>query len=151
MKLKDLVGVGDRLGLFTLPFIVIGIGLNILFPKWFSVGGPRPFLQGISIILLIPGIAIWIWTVYLILTVASKKRLITTGPYVLVKHPLYAGVALLVIPWVGFLLDTWVGVLIGGALYVASRLFAPAEERLLSKTFGGEWEEYTAKVLLPWL
>jgi protein-S-isoprenylcysteine O-methyltransferase Ste14 len=151
MKLNDLVGSGDKVGLFTLPFIVIGIGLNILFPHWFSVGGPAPLLQVISIILLIPGVVIWIWTVYLILTVVPKKQLITTGPYVLTRHPLYAGVALLVIPWVGFLLNTWIGVVIGGALYVASRLFAPDEEKLLAKTFGAYWEEYKAKVLLPWL
>ncbi len=151
MNLKNLVGSGDKLGLFTLPFIVIGIGLNILFPKWFSVGGPPPILQAISIIVLIPGIVIWIWSVYLILVVVPKNQLITTGPYVLVKHPLYAGVALLVIPWVGFLLNSWVGIIIGGALYIASRLFAPEEERKLAKAFGAIWEEYTAKVLLPWL
>ncbi len=151
MKLKDLVGSGDKLGLFTLPFIVIGIGLNILFPKWFGVGGPPPILQIISIILLIPGVVIWIWSVYLILTVIPKKKLISNGPYVLVKHPLYVGVALLVIPWVGILCNSWIGVVIGGALYVASRLFAPEEEKKLAKTFGAFWEEYEAKVLLPWL
>ncbi len=151
MNLKDLVGSGDKLGLFTLPFIVIGIGLNLLFPKFFSVGGPSTILQVISIIVLIPGIAIWIWTVYLILTVVPKKKLITNGPYVLVRHPLYVGVALLVIPWLGFLLNSWVGVVIGGALYIASRMFAPDEEKLLAKTFGAFWEEYKAKVLLPWL
>ncbi len=151
MNLKDLVGSGDKLGLFTLPFIVIGIGLNILFPKFFSVGGPPPILQIISIIVLIPGVVIWLWTVYLILTVVPKKKLITNGPYVLVRHPLYVGVALLVIPWVGFLLNSWIGIVIGGALYYASRLYAPAEEKLLSKTFGAYWEEYKAKVLIPWL
>ncbi len=151
MNLKDLVGSGDKLGLFTLPFIVIGIGLNLLFPKFFSVGGPSTILQVISIIVLIPGIAIWIWTVYLILTVVPKKKLITNGPYVLVRHPLYVGVALLVIPWLGFLLNSWVGVVIGGALYIASRMFAPDEEKPLAKTFGAFWEEYKAKVLLPWL
>jgi protein-S-isoprenylcysteine O-methyltransferase Ste14 len=32
------------------------------------------------------------------------------------KHPLYTSVALLVLPWIGFLLDTSVGALIGVAL-----------------------------------
>ncbi len=151
MKLKDLVGSGDKLGLFTLPFIIIGLGLNILFPSWFSVGGPPIFLQIISVIILIPGVVIWLWSVYLILTVVPKKKLITYGPYVLVKHPLYVGVALLVIPWVGFLCNSWIGVVIGGALYIASRMYAPEEEKLLAKAFGGFWEEYSAKVLMPWL
>lgn len=151
MKLKDLVGSGDKLGLFTLPFIVIGLGLNIIFPNWFSVGGPAVLLQIISVIVLIPGVVIWLWSVYLILTVVPQKKLITYGPYVLVRHPLYVGVALLVIPWVGFLCNSWIGVVIGGALYIASRMYSPAEEKMLSKSFGENWEEYKAKVLIPWL
>ena len=67
------------------------------------------------------------------------------------KHPLYSGVALLVVPWVGFLLNTWLGVLIGITPYVGSRLFSPEEEELLSKTFGTAWEEYRKQVKLPWL
>jgi hypothetical protein len=37
------------------------------------------------------------------------------------KHPLYTAVALLVVPWLGFLLDTWLGAVIGEGLYLASR------------------------------
>jgi protein-S-isoprenylcysteine O-methyltransferase Ste14 len=67
------------------------------------------------------------------------------------EHPLYTGVALLVLPWVGFLLNTWLGLLIGIVLYVGSRLYSPAEEEKLSKTFGSIWDEYGKKVLIPWL
>jgi hypothetical protein len=31
----------------------------------------------------------------------------------IVKHPLYVGAALLVLPWVGILFDNWLGMLIG--------------------------------------
>ncbi len=40
MKLKILVGSGDRIGLLTLPLLIIGLILNILFPSAFHVGGP---------------------------------------------------------------------------------------------------------------
>ena len=58
------------------------------------------------------------------------------------KHPLYTGVALLVLPWIGFLFNTWLGVLIGIILYIGSRIFSPEEEEILSKTFGTTWDEY---------
>ena len=58
---------------------------------------------------------------------------------------------LLVVPWLGFLLDTWLGAVIGVVLYVGSRLFSPDEERALSKTFGMAWDEYCGSVKLPWL
>jgi protein-S-isoprenylcysteine O-methyltransferase Ste14 len=151
MKLKVLVGSGDKIGLLTLPFLVIGLILNILFPSFFSVGGPPIVLKVISIIILIPGVTIWIWSVALILIKVPKKELITHGPYSLVKHPLYTGVALLVLPWIGFLFNTWLGVLIGAVLYIGSRIFWPEEEETLSKTFGATWDEYRHRVKLPWL
>ena len=151
MKLKVLVGSGDKIGLLTLPFLIIGLILNIMFPSLFSVGGPSIVLKAISITILIPGVTIWIWSVALILINVPKKELITNGPYSLVKHPLYTGVALLALPWIGFLFNTWLGVLIGIILYVGSRIFSPEEEEILSKTFGSTWDEYCNKVKMPWL
>jgi len=151
MKLKVLVGSGHRIMLLTFPFLIIGLILNIMSPSWFSVGGPPVALKVLSIVILIPGVAIWIWSVVLILTRVPRQELITNGPYSLVKHPLYTAVAFLVLPWIGFLLNTWLGVLIGIALYVGSRLFAPEEERTLSKTFGAAWDEYCNRVKIRWL
>jgi len=151
MKIKMLAGSGDRIGLFVLPFLVIGLALNVLLPSLFSVGGPPLALGLVSAIVLVPGVAIWLWSALLILTRVPRGELITGGPFALVKHPLYTAVALLVLPWIGFLLDTWLGVVLGGVLYVASRLFAPEEEKTLSKTFGRAWDEYCRKVKIGWL
>jgi protein-S-isoprenylcysteine O-methyltransferase Ste14 len=151
MKLKILVGSGRKIGLFTLPFLVIGIVLNVLYPEYFSVNGPSHALILASILMLIPGITIWIWTIALILTKIPRKELITTGPYALMKHPLYTGVALLVIPWVGFLFNTWLGIFLGIVIYIASRIYSPEEERILSKIFGPAWDDYCKKVIIPWL
>lgn len=151
MKLKVLVGSGDKIGLFTSPFVITGLILNIMFPYLFSVGGPSTVLKVISIIILIPGIIIWLWSVALILIKVTRGELITNGPYSLIKHPLYVGVAFLVLPWIGFLLNSWLGVLIGIILYIGSRLFGPEEERTLSKTFGTAWNEYCNKIKIPWL
>jgi protein-S-isoprenylcysteine O-methyltransferase Ste14 len=126
MNLKTIVGSGDRIGLLVLPFIVVGVSLNLANPAVFTVGGPPAWLGAASIAVLAVGVTIWIWTVVLILMNVPQGRLMTGGPYALIKHPLYTTVALLVLPWVGFLLDSWVGVVIGIALYVASRMFAPA-------------------------
>jgi protein-S-isoprenylcysteine O-methyltransferase Ste14 len=149
--LKLLIGSGDKIGLLTLPFLIIGLILNILIPSLFGVGGPSIVLKVISLIVLIPGVAIWIWSVILILTKVPKKELITNGPYSLVKHPLYAGVALLVLPWVGFLCNTWLGALIGIVVYVGSRIFSPEEEKILSRTYGVAWEEYCDRVKIRWV
>ncbi len=150
-KLRVLVGSGEKIGLLALPFIVVGLILNILYPVWFTVGGPAFTLKVISIIVLIPGVINWLWTVVLILTKVPQGKLITYGPYAIVKHPLYTGVGLLVLPWLGFLLNSWLGALIGLVIYVGSKLYAHDEEVMLSKTFGTLWDEYSQNVLIPWL
>ena len=151
MKLKVLVGSGEKIGLLTLPFLIIGLILNMMIPSLFSLGGPPIVMKVISMIFKVPGVTIWIWSAALILTKIPKKELITNGPYSFVKHPLYTGVAFLVLPWIGFLFNTWLGVLIGIVLYIGSRIFSPEEEKTLSKTFGAIWDEYCTKVKIPWL
>ncbi len=151
MKLMVLVGNGRKIGLLALPFLVVGLVLNIAIPSVFSVGGPPDAMLWASVIILIPGVVNWLWSAILILTKIPKKQLITTGPYAIMKHPLYTGVALLVLPWVGFLFNTWLGLLIGIVIYIGSRLYSPEEEQMLSKIFGAAWDDYCAKVLIPWL
>jgi protein-S-isoprenylcysteine O-methyltransferase Ste14 len=151
MMLKRLIGSGDRIILLTLPFLIVGLVLNFLRPSWFDVGGLSLSLKAMSILILLTGITLWLWSVILILTKVPRQELITGGPYALVKHPLYTSVALLVLPWLGFLLNTWLGVLLGGVLYIASRIFSPEEETALSSAFGPAWEAYQKKVKMPWL
>jgi len=149
--LKILIGSGDKIGLLILPFLLAGLVLNIVYPAAFNVGGPPTVLRVASIIVLIPGLTIWAWSVALILRKVPRRELITNGPYAILKHPLYTGVALLVLPWIGFIFNTWLGAVIGIILYIASRIFAPAEEAELSRTFGATWDEYCSTVKIPWV
>ena len=149
--LKALVGSGDKIALLTLPFAVVGVVLNIAFPSAFDVGGPAPALRIASIVMLAVGVAVWAWSVVLIVTRVPRDELITTGPFSVGKHPLYTSVALLVLPSVGFLLDTWLGAALGIVMYLASRLYAPEEEAELARTFGSGWDAYVASVRIPWL
>jgi protein-S-isoprenylcysteine O-methyltransferase Ste14 len=151
MRLRRLIGAGDRIGLLALPFLVVGVILNLAYPSLFAVGGPTAALWLLSIVLLVPGVVILGWSVALILTKVARGELITNGPYALVEHPLYTGVALLVLPWAGFLLDTWLGALLGAVVYLGSRAFSPREEAELAQTFGPAWDDYRRRVKFPWL
>ncbi len=150
MKLKVLVGSGDRIMSVTLPFIVAGIVANILWPRVFALGfGTGGLIAGI--ILLVIGVPVWLSGVALVLINVPKKKLITTGPFAVIPHPMYTAVALLVIPGLGLLFDTWVGGGIGMALYVSSRIFSPEEDKILEKVFPKECPAYRKRLLVPWL
>lgn len=151
MDLKILMGSGRKIGAFSLPFFVIGITINYFYPQIFRIDGSSGPLFWISILFLLLGVINWAWSVILILIKVPRKELITTGPFSLVKHPLYVGFVFLIIPWAGFLLNSWLGIVLGLVLYIAIRIFAPKEEQILSKIFGKDWDDYTKKVILPWI
>ena len=150
MKLKVLVGAGDRIISFTLPFIVLGLGANIAWPRVFTLGLDRGGIVA-AVILLLVGVPVWLSSVALVLINVPKKKLITTGPYAVLPHPMYTSVALLVLPGCGLLFDSWVGVAMGIALYVFSRVFSPVEETILAQHFSTQYAEYRRRILIPWI
>jgi protein-S-isoprenylcysteine O-methyltransferase Ste14 len=77
-------------------------------------------------------------------TLVKKKRLISDGPYALVRHPLYLGSILLML---GFTLLTgmWWNIVAAGVVAIVS--FGGAirgEERFLAAKFGEEWTTFAA-------
>jgi protein-S-isoprenylcysteine O-methyltransferase Ste14 len=151
MNLKTLMGSGDKIWRFAMPYLIVGLVLNILFPSFFSVSGPSPLLRSIFIVILAIGLINWIWSGILILLNVPKNRLITSGPYALVKHPIYVGFACLVFPWLGFIFNSWLGVFAGIMLYIGSRKYAPLEEKALKEKFGAFWDDYCQQVKIKWL
>ncbi|HZT97986.1 MAG TPA: isoprenylcysteine carboxylmethyltransferase family protein [Chloroflexota bacterium] len=87
----------------------------------------------------------------LILTKVPRGQLIMSGPYALVRHPLYTGVSLLVLPWLGLMFNTWLGIPLGIVMYLFSRRFEASEDQDLSRTFGMDWERYRLTVRVKWL
>jgi len=101
--------------------------------------------------LLAVGIPLWLTSVAQILLFVPQGKLITRGPFAIMTHPLYTSVALLVIPGVSLLFDSWLGFPLGLTLYVTARRFAPSEERELLARFPAEYPAYRKRILLPWL
>ncbi len=73
-------------------------------------------------------------------------ELIRTGPYAVVRHPVYTSLFLMMLA-TGLLFARWPMLLLGIALYIAgTEIRIHAEEGLLRARFGREFEEYQSKV-----
>lgn len=150
MSIKTLVGTGDRIIELSLPFTFVGVSANLLWPHVFAMNFA---LRGliVGIFLLLVGAPVWAIAFAQMLRNVPRGRLMTSGPYALMLHPLYSSIAVFVIPGLGLLFNTWLGFAVGAILYLGLRVYAPYEERVLLATFGGEYLSYRSSVMFPWL
>jgi protein-S-isoprenylcysteine O-methyltransferase Ste14 len=136
--------------LFSYPQLGIGwLGREIV-PR-------REALFTFGAILLLAGLAFTVWArVHLgkhwsgQVTLKEGHRLIRSGPYALVRHPIYTGL-LLAMVGTAVAIDEYRGVL---GVLIALQSFVrkyKTEERWLREEFGGEYERYMrdVKALVP--
>jgi protein-S-isoprenylcysteine O-methyltransferase Ste14 len=141
--------------LFYITASVLFFGLCIAL--WIPLPG-LPFAEEAAIagaLLCFPGLAFVLWgrlalgSMYFVSTgfgaqLFAGHRLITNGPYAIVRHPMYFGLILAALGSL-FLYQTWTcAFLIICAFNVIRR--ALREEELLAKEFGAEWAEYNKRV-----
>lgn len=85
------------------------------------------------------------------LGVQVEHQLITTGPYAVVRHPLYLGLIDFLLGSALFFNDA--GLFVAGLLFVVYfTAQIRIEERLFERHFGDEWRRYRARTpaLFPW-
>jgi protein-S-isoprenylcysteine O-methyltransferase Ste14 len=87
-----------------------------------------------------------------LVAIQPEHRLVTTGLYALIRHPSYLGLFILAAGW-GLAFRAGVGVAIAVLMLVVLLARIEAEERLLSETFGAEYEAYRARTwrLVPFV
>jgi protein-S-isoprenylcysteine O-methyltransferase Ste14 len=113
------------------------------------------FVAGAVLLILGIGFAIWArvhlgqhWSGHV--TLKAGHRLIRSGPYALVRHPIYTGILLAIIG-TAVALDDWAGVI---AILIVTETFVRKlriEERWLTEEFGDEYRTYRreVKALVP--
>ncbi len=132
-------------------FLVVGLlAAYAIQPAWLAVLSiPIPgIIRWAGFILGLVGLGLWIWAQIALgkewspqLQLREKHRLITTGPYARMRHPLYSGMIL----WTGglvLLTANWIFVVL--AVLVCSFFVArvPREEQMMIDEFGDEYREY---------
>jgi protein-S-isoprenylcysteine O-methyltransferase Ste14 len=113
---------------------------------------PSPVAYGVGLALLLAGLALAVWArVYLggnwsgSVTVKEAHELIRSGPYALVRHPIYTGLIAAVLGTA--LASGTVHAALGLAIIAASLMRKlRAEEGFMRETFPGEYARYSAEV-----
>lgn len=78
--------------------------------------------------------------------VIKGHELITSGPYAIVRNPIYLGMFGLMIS-TGLVFSTWWALLIAVSIFlIGNQIRIRAEEQLLRETFGSQFDDYTRRV-----
>jgi protein-S-isoprenylcysteine O-methyltransferase Ste14 len=134
------------------PFLLARVG-----PRWGWTGGHPTFLNLLGVLPVILGASLLGWILITMLAVARTlpprvrlglrpERLIQTGPYAWMRHPMYVAEGCL---WVGMivLLGSPVAAAVFACVALAgSRWIITREERALEEEFGKEYRAYCARV-----
>ena len=87
-----------------------------------------------------------------LVAIQPGHRLVTTGLYGVIRHPSYLGLFLLALGW-ALAFRSGVGVIIAVLMLIVVLARIDAEERLLSETFGAEYDAYRTRTwrLVPYI
>ena len=87
-----------------------------------------------------------------LVAIQPEHRLVTSGLYGVIRHPSYLGLLVLVLGW-GLAFRSGVGVVIAVLMLAVVLARIEAEERLLSESFGAEYDAYRSRTwrLIPYV
>ena len=87
-----------------------------------------------------------------LVAIQPEHRLVTSGLYGVIRHPSYLGLVVLVLGW-GLAFRSGVGVVIAVLMLAVVLARIEAEERLLSESFGAEYDAYRSRTwrLIPYV
>jgi protein-S-isoprenylcysteine O-methyltransferase Ste14 len=153
-----LTRLGDRLLFVLASLLLFFYQSSTGFLAWrFVPDGRAVFLAGVALTWM--GVAFAVWArVHLgadwsgIVALKEGQRLVRSGPYALVRHPIYTGILLAFIG-TALAIGELRGLLAVALITTACLLRIRIEERWLLEEFGAEYEQYRreVKALIPFL
>lgn len=140
-------GIGPKLALINLPFIILSIIIIFRYPDFFNLR----FLDhnGVRILAflwLAIGLVFWGASAVWFLKYFKQGNLITTGPFALCRNPIYSSIIVFIIPAIGLILHSGLILSIALVLYITLRISIHGEEVVLLRLFGEEYEAYRRTV-----
>lgn len=142
----DIFGQGPKIMLFAGVPLVAAVWFQLTFPQAAALPESLRFIQPAGYLLLGLGLQLWGTAVIQLLRDFPKGKLVTSGAYRVVRNPIYASVAVLILPAITLITFTWVYLLVSVVMIVGVNLFIGKEEEQLRQAFGQEYEAYMSRV-----
>lgn len=140
-------GIGPKLALLCLPYIILSLIVMYRYPDFFDLG----FLNFsnakiLGFIWLTLGVIYWLWAAIFFLIYFKGNNLITGGPFALCRNPIYSSIIVFIIPALALIFHSGLIFSVSLVLYIGFKISIHGERNLLRRIFGEEYEVYEKSV-----
>lgn len=144
-SLKEILGCLPQalLGNFAIGSLALVLGI--------AFGGPKIYIDLDTAIyvfcgLLIVYLTVTCWCIFTLAKYQLRENLVTSGPYRLVRHPMYSAIIFILNPALGILFRSWWLMLAVVPIYFVWRRYLKNEEEFLKQKFGQDFLDYQHRV-----
>jgi protein-S-isoprenylcysteine O-methyltransferase Ste14 len=95
---------------------------------------------------IVAGAALWAAGLIAVHRAYNSDRLVTSGAFAVVRHPVYAAWLTLMLPGITLLTRSWPVALVPVAVYLVFKRMIRTEDEYLTKRFGQEYLDYRSRV-----
>lgn len=139
-----ILGIGPVIAVIMTPIaLVLGFTNAYYFSNWIL---PRSILPIVGWLLVTIGIIFAVLSGFQIQKGFKNGKLVTDGLYAYLRHPLYAGCFLFIVPGIVLIFGFILLIAVPFLTYALFRVLIKKEERELEKQFGNEYLNYKKKV-----
>ncbi|MEN6534103.1 MAG: isoprenylcysteine carboxylmethyltransferase family protein [Bryobacteraceae bacterium] len=131
------------------PAIVYTIAAWLVTSRWpgvFRMDWLPEAVRYAGVALIAIGLLIWFSGVVTVMAAYNRDRLVTTGVFGLVRHPVYAGWITLAFPGLALFCRSWPMLLTPFLSYAIFRCFIHREDEYLQRRFGQAYLDYCERV-----
>jgi len=140
-------GIGPGFSIVAVLSGILTGWLTRLFPDEFVISCiPYWILIVLGVGFLVVGIVIYVYSLRIFNRGYRKQQLVTSGPYSVVRHPIYATWILLICPGFILLFRSWLMFLVSVVAYISFKAYIHKEDDYLKNKFGQAYSDYRSKV-----
>ena len=140
-------GIGPRLGLMCLPYIVLSLAVMIKDPEFLNLKFlDFSWVKILACVWFGAGVIFWASSAVSFLRHFKEGKLITRGPFGLCRNPIYSSIIVFIFPSLGLYFHSGLLLSVSLVLYIGFKISIHGEGHPLRKAFGEEYERYEKSV-----
>ncbi len=141
---QRLFGVGPTGAAISFVWLVIAYWTN-RFLEWPTTLANPTLLKVIGVILIMIGLVLNFWSMWILRNWWNKDELCTTGPFRWFRHPMYAAWITFMLPGFAFYLNSWIILLFVILLHPIWYLLVIREENMMLEKYRDAYRVYAAQ------